>query len=233
MGNLKTLTILAFGFWLVSFGVALGRPDAFYSYSPTFWFDVTYGLSSTYKSKMVLSNDTGSSITYSLGGYGGEANDLGFAIKKFSDSIAFELNDSAIATSFQDSILKYRMAFFYVGVVFSQIEMIANKEGTDLVDSAGSGMGGNLGIILPIGRIGAFFLDVTSVTYSKTRNELTSEVNTGARMDIDLGTSFDITRNLIDFLMGYRQRTLAITIDESYSELSMSTYLGLRFAFFF
>lgn len=198
--------------------------------NPTFSLEATYGLSSTYKSKMVVNNDTGSSISYSLGGSAGDERQFSFFIKTYSNSTDFELNDSSIKTMWRDSIIRYRFYFLYFGAAFSQVEIEANREGTDILDAAGSGICGNVGMQFSMGRAGHFYLDFLSGSMSKVRNALDDEVKIESRSEIDVGMGFDVTKKLIDFIVGYRQNSLTIKITDSYKETLMTTYLGFRFA---
>lgn len=201
-------------------------------YNPTFYFDLTAGFS-TAKSQLILNNDTSTSATYTIGGNAGLEHEYGFYVKNDTNATGFELNQSTTAMAWQDTGVRYRMGFFYLGLVFSLLEMQANREGADLLDAGGSGMGGNVGFIIPLGRPSVLYLDVVSVTMAKSRNTLTQEVTFGARQDVDIGACINITRRLLDFLVGFRQRTLAVTADTSGTETLYTTYIGLRMAAFF
>ena len=108
-----------------------------------------------------------------------------------------------------------------------------NIAGTDTLDVSASGMGGNVGFLVPVGGGGSLYMDFTSVTPSKTVNELTQVTSMGARTDIDLGASIDLTAKLVDLVFGYRQQQYSVTTDASYAELMLSTYIGLKFSLFF
>lgn len=201
-------------------------------FNPTFYLDITGGFT-TYKSQMVVQNDTSNQITYTLGGNAGTNRQYGFFVKTDSNTTTFEINSSSIQTDWRDSGLRYRLDFFYIGIVFSQIEMIANSAGTDTLDASGTGIGGNAGLHIPISRAGTFYLDITSVTPANPRNALTQEVTYGSRTDIDIGAGLDITKSTFDFLLGYRVRTFAINAGTAASESISTTYIGLRTAGFF
>lgn len=202
------------------------------AYFPTFFLDTTFGFT-TFKSKLVDSNDTGTGLTYSLGGNAGVNRNYGFILRTDSSATTFALNESKVTQVWQDTIIRYRLGYFYLGVLFDTLDFKVNSQGTELLDVAGSGMGGNAGFFVPIGRIGSFYLDATSVTLSTFRNVLATEVKGGSRMDIDLGANFDVTKQLLDFVVGYRQRTMSFTTDQAYAEAYYITYLGFRFAVYF
>ena len=201
--------------------------------APTFALDITYGLSSTYKSKYVAMNDTGSHTMYSLGGNAGASRDLGFMVRTDTQTTNFLLNSSKMTTVWQDSILRYSIGPVYLGINFCQLDLLANKEGVATIDAAGSGMGGNLGVYYDFEKTGLFYLDVTTATIAKARNSLDLVVKGGARTDIDLGLGYHITKESFIFLLGYKQRTFALSADTSYAEAIMTTYIGLRTALFF
>lgn len=210
-----------------------GNKSGVLGYVPTFFFDTQFGFA-THKSKMVVSNDTGTGLAYGLGGWAGEDRDYGFKVNTDTSSTTFELNSSSVAVTWQDTIIRYRMWFFYLGVNFASVNMVANNAGTDQVDAGGNGMGGNAGILVPVGRSSIFYLDVVSAAMSATRNALTDEVAFGSRLDIDAGGSIDITKEAFDFLMGYRMRTYDLSVaGTSYAEAYNITYFGVRMALFF
>ena len=202
--------------------------------NPTFNLDFTFGLSSTYKSKYADMNDTGSDTMYSLGGNAGQERNLGFMVRTDTQDTTFKINDSKIKTVWQDSVLRYSIGVFYLGVNFSQINLVASKAGTKTIDAAGSGTGGNLGINYDFDKnSGLFYLDVTTATVATMRNSETLVVKGGSRTDIDLGLGYHITKESFVFLLGYKQRTFTLSADTSYAEAMMTTYIGLRTALYF
>ncbi len=206
--------------------------DGLMQATPTFYLDLTFGFT-TYKSELVQSNDTGTGLTYSLGGYAGQDHQVGFKTEVDSTTTTFALNDSSTTVVWQDSIINYRLSYFYLGVVFSQLDIKLNNAGTDEVDAGATGMGYNAGLLIPIQRVGFFYTDVIGVTPTTSRNALTGDYTAGARMDIDIGTSFDLTRNAVDMMVGYKQRTMAMSSTLSGTETYYCTYIGFRFGAFF
>ena len=148
-------------------------------------------------------------------------------------STNFALNNSSMKISWQDSGIMYRLSYFYIGIITSTVDALINVTGTDLVDAGGAGMGGGIGFLIPVSKRAIFFLDIASVTISKTRNSLTQETSIGARQDIDLGATIDLTKKAFDYMIGYKQRTVTITTDTAYKDEITSTYFGFRWGTFF
>lgn len=200
--------------------------------NPSFFLDITFGFS-TYKSKMVDSNDTSTGLTYKLGGCSG--NKRQFCLFHITDTTttSFELNTSKIVSQWQDTNLRYYWNYIYIGPVFTDLNLQVTQSGTEFIDGAGTGVGGNLGFIFPMSKVGVFYIDVVSTSIAKMKNSLTQEVTAVARQDIDIGAQIDITSELLDFILGYKQRTIATSAGTSYADSYLITYFGLRIASFF
>ena len=110
----------------------------------------------------MASNDTSTGLVYELGGYAGKEGTIGFALRTSTTATTFALNESSNAISWQDTILKYRFSYFYFGPLFTTLSYKVNNQGTDLIQASGSGIGGNLGALIPISK-GALTLDIVSV----------------------------------------------------------------------
>ncbi len=201
-------------------------------FNPTFYFDFDFGFT-TYKSKMILNNDRSTHASYTLGGNGGSDREYGFFVKTDINTTSFELNQSKVASSWRDSVFRYRMGYVYAGVLFSQAEMQVNKEGTETMDAQGNGFGGNVGFQAEFGSTAVFYVDIVSASISSTKDTLSTTNSIGSRLDVDIGAQFDITKKSLDCIMGYRQRTVSVTTDASYSEELYTNYIGLRWALFF
>lgn len=220
----------AWTFGLATLVISLSAPSAFAqeaSLYPSFSFDLNYGLT-TMKSKLVESNDTGSALGYSLGGFAGSGKNIEFNLGFEKDTAAFGLNDSKIAYDWQDTKIRYHYGYFYAGVVFSRLNLMVASAGTETIDAAGSGYGGSLGFYTAVGRGGSLRIDVTSVNIAAMKNSLATEVSVPSRLDIDIGAAIDIWGKWLDFTFGYRMRTLTVKTDSSFAESESSTYLGLR-----
>ena len=212
---------------------AFAKDRDFHRITPTLTLTTSYSLSATYKSELVASNDTGTGFSYSLGGYAGKDGNFGFFLKVDSASTTFELNNSSNTVSWQDTVFRYRWSYFYLGPVFSTMTYQVTNQGTETINAVASGTGGNLGVLIPLGRGGSFFIDLYSVTMSNTVNSLTTETSIGARTDYDLGATVDVTSELVDLVFGYKQQQYAVTTDTSYAEVCLATYIGFKFSLFF
>lgn len=226
----KILLVLLTGIQSIT---SFAKNREFKNITPTVSLQLNYSLSTTYKSKLVASNDVGTGFSYTLGGYAGKEGNFGFFVKVDNSATTFELNSSSNSVTWQDSIFRYRWGYLYLGPVFTTLTYAVNIAGTDTLDVSASGMGGNVGFLVPVGGGGSLYMDFTSVTPSKTVNELTQVTSMGARTDIDLGASIDLTAKLVDLVFGYRQQQYSVTTDASYAELMLSTYIGLKFSLFF
>lgn len=231
--NLKHKTLWAansmiLSLWCTwSLSVRASTKDLF----PDFYFQTQYAFT-TAKSKLVVSNDLGSTLSYGLGSFAGSDANLGFKIWFSTDTLSFGLNSSSLAISWQDNVVVYRLGPFFIGPVFSQAELKANKEGSDIIDAVGSGIGAETGVKFAIGKSSALHLLVTSVNINAMKDTSNKSVSIGQRLDIDIGARVDITRELLDFVFGYKTRTMSLSYDSvSYSEAMYFTYVGFDLSF--
>jgi hypothetical protein len=187
-----------------------------------------YGLV-TYKSKLVESNDTGSELGYGVGARIGEDKRWEVRLRKESSKIAFELNSSAIESSYQDILIGYRWGFVEIGANIATAAMIANAEGEALFDATGSGYGGHFAILMPVARFAIVKIEANTAAISTTIEKEQKDVGLGSRTDIELGANVDITKRYFDFIFGYRQRAHALKyLGSSFAEVRTATYLGLQ-----
>jgi hypothetical protein len=197
-----------------------------------FLFDAQYAFT-TSKSKLVGSNDTGTALRYGLGGYAGSNSNLAFLLHFDRDTTNFQLNSSKVDMNWQDTRVRYHMGFFYLGALFTRLEMTADREGTDVVDAAGSGLGINTGALLGIGRGGSVYLDVMTATLPTMKNAIDQEISIKQRLDIDIGGSIKLSSKLLDMTFGYKIRNVSVQTDAAYAESLYTTYAGLRMSFQF
>lgn len=194
---------------------------------PGFSLDLNYGFTTT-KSKLVASNDSGTTLGYGIGGYAGSSKNIEFNLGFETDTTPFLLNGSKVVYDWQDTKIRYHLGSFYAGVVFSRLNWAVNNAGVDTVDAAGSGYGGSAGFLTSVGRGGILRIDVTTVSIAAMKNALATEVSVPSRLDIDIGAAVDLWSKWLDFTFGYRMRTLSLKTDQAYSDTETSTYLGLR-----
>ncbi len=199
---------------------------------PNFYADAQLGLI-TYKSKLAASNDTGTALRYGVGSCAGSEGQLRFNLMIDTASTNFALNDSKLTLAWQDTAIRYQWAWFYVGALFSRLEMTAHIEGADKIDAAGSGFGGTTGFLFDVGKRAQLNLDISSASIAKMTNALEGEVKLGSRLDVDLGSQVELGKKFL-FAFGYRMRTMSISFaSTSYAELVTSTYAGLRYSLYF
>lgn len=211
---------------------AFAREEAVERASSTAFVSVDYGLT-THKSEFVNSNDTGSTLAYSIGFHAGAERSVGILLRTDTSTIDFELNTSSMATTNQDVVIRYRLGNFFFGGVISSAALEATRaeETEDAeIDAVGTGFGGHFATVWGIGRDSAWYLDSVFNTYGQTREANQIDMEFGSRMDVDTGVVFYVTRELLDLTFGYRYRTAAYSADGTgYSDLVTSTYLGVRF----
>jgi hypothetical protein len=197
-----------------------------------FLFDVQYAFT-TSKSKLVASNDTGTALRYGLGGYAGNNSNLAFLLHFDRDATNFQLNSSKVDMNWQDTRVRYHLGYFYLGALFTRLEMKANSAGTDIIDAAGSGMGLNTGLVFGVGKGGSVYLDLMSATLPSMKNAIDQSIAIKQRLDIDIGASIDLTSKLLDLTFGYKIRNVTVETDASYAESLYTTYAGLRMSLYF
>ena len=220
----KILSLVAL---LFSSLIAMGERSTF----PTAYMEVEYGLWTTYKSGLVDFNDTGATTALSLGTYAGGDNSLGFSLRQETSAITFSPSSataSNITSTWQDVGIKYRLGFFYLGILFGSLDIKAVVQGTDTVDAIGSGTGAQAGFITELGRGGFFQFDYSTVTIATIKDVSNPNVAVGARADMDIKTGYKLLKWL-QLTAGHRTRSYTITTSQAYTETVDATYFGLKF----
>jgi hypothetical protein len=222
--------------------------------TPSFFFNVGGGYA-VYKSEMVQSNDTSTSVNYGFGVYGGSDKSVGMMLQREQGTYTFALNGSSIITANQDIHLRYRYGPVYLGLIVnsSQLEVTAppdadsdgfldqNTDGEEYMKVSNTGMGINVGTNIAVTRAASVYVDINSVTTSlvqqsyieNTETEANgfteAEIAIGPRLDVDFGGSIALTKNWLDMNFGFKQRTMSVTVDSAaFNEQISSTYLGFR-----
>ncbi|MFK7825151.1 MAG: hypothetical protein AB8G05_13430 [Oligoflexales bacterium] len=208
---------------------------------PTFFFNLGGGLT-TYKSEAVKSNDTSFSFGYGLGVFGGRTNNFGMYFSNELNTTDFVYADSTqkskVITSFQDTLIRYRLGPFYIGPAFTQMLMTTTRQDTEYLDFIATGIGFHTGLRMTFKRESIVFLEVLSASSSATKEAIqdpvSSPVSVGARTDIHLGGIIKLTRDLVDMQIGYKQRTYAISVGgESFTETVSFTWIGFGLNLYF
>lgn len=192
-----------------------------------------YGFT-TYKSKAVESNDTGSATRIHAGVQAGDELELGVAFNLESASHTFALNESSITTGFQDIMIHYRLGWCYLGGIISGTAITVNKAGEDISIITGSGYGGLFHLNLPVSKGSIVYVNTDYAMTSKAEDKIADTVTVGPRMNVDIGANVSLNRKSLELIFGYRYQTYAITIDgSSYAELQTATYVGMGWGFNF
>ncbi|MFW7380827.1 MAG: hypothetical protein ACOH5I_18575 [Oligoflexus sp.] len=214
--------------WLFVPAIAMSR----YREPPTFYLDLQYGLSTT-KSKLVGSNDTGSSLRYGLGSYAGRDGQFGFRLFGSVEQTRFELNDSLIQSQWQDTMLSYFFGYFYLSVMLSRVEIKVKEQGLDILDAAGSGYGFGGGMHFTVGKSNLIYFDVFQVSVAELKNTLEQKASIPQRMELDLGARIAIWERWLDLNFGFRMQQLGYKTIANFRDASHATYLGWRFSLYF
>lgn len=194
----------------------------------TAYFFTNYGLT-TYKSKLLASNDTGTALTYGVGAHAGSEKDLGFEYRVESQTTALPLTTSSITTSWTSTIIKYRLWMFELGAVIGNAKVAATRESVEILNVVGSGYGGYFGFMTPVGKNNLLYLNAMSVATTKPVDSEARVISLGSRTDIDFGARIGVMKHGLDFTMGYRRRSNAITeAGTAFAELQTATYFGFQ-----
>ncbi len=228
--------------------------DALENHIPTVFFGGTGGLT-TYDSEMIKSQTSTTAVTYGFGTWAGGDRNIGIAVSIDTGSAAFETAEvpsGSVTTTWQDTLLRYRYGPVYFGAVIGTTTWVAERltdpvdlttEVEEYLNFSASGYGGNIGLGIPAGRKGYVYVDVVSLTPSALQKsaleglgdeDATREVSVGSRLDIDLGGSFKLTKDMVDGVVGLKRRTVSVSVDgETFVELTTTTYLGFRLGWTF
>lgn len=222
--------------------------------TPTFFVTGTGGYS-IYKSEMVESNDTSTTVNYGIGVWAGSQRNVGMLLERETSTFAFALNESTLALEWQDVHLRYRWGPVYVGFLLANSTWLVSAppdadadgdldqdaEVEEYIDMMTTGYGINTGTMITVGRRSHVYLDVTYTTAGTVRQKALTpttgpnagvptekEITMGPRMDLDLGGSISLTKDVLDALVGFKYRTYNLEVDGiAYKEQLNSTYVGL------
>jgi len=202
------------------------------SEAPSFYLDLQYG-QTTSKSKLVESNDTGSSMRYGLGSFAGQDSQFGFRLFGTIEQTKFALNDSAINGHWQDTMLNYFFGSFYLSVMLSRLEIKVEQQGETIFDAAGSGFGFGAGWLQMIGRSNVVYLDVFQASIAELKNAEDLDLAIPQRMEVDIGARVSLWEQGLDLNFGYRLTNLTYSSISNFSDTTSTTYLGLRLSLYF
>jgi hypothetical protein len=217
---------------LLSFSSELAMARSARNEKPTLTVHLDGG-HKTIKSELVASHDLAVATRYGARGFLGQAKDVGVSFMMEATSATFTLNESSIISGWMDTTLFYKMQSFHMGLVISTLSMTTTKEAADLFELSGSGFGGTLGFSGKIDRVGSVGFDATVVALGELTEVNKKDVTIGSRTDVDLHLNLDITKQALDFVIGYRYRSLPVTYESSFTDVSYTFYLGLATSLFF
>ncbi|MCX6106504.1 MAG: hypothetical protein NTY08_11810 [Proteobacteria bacterium] len=230
------------------------------TYAPTSYFELIGGYS-TYKSALLSSNDTSTSVSYGLGVWAGHDKSLGMKLERSSSTFNFALNSSKLAQNWQDLHFLYRLGVARLGAVISSssytVSAPPDSDGdgkpddslaaVEYIDVVTNGYGVSAGLSIPLGRVSLLesnFIYVLSAagrqkaaaadadTATVTASQRVSSI--GPRMEFNIGGRFALTRNVLSALCGFRYNSYTITVDNTAkADVMTSTYVGLATAWDF
>ena len=188
----------------------------------------------TFDSRMVDSNASGTSVRYSAGAWAGDSRTLGMSFTSADTRMKFPLNESKISTSFRDLRAQARFGWVTPTFVASLSEMKGNKEGTEIVDLYGTGFGGGLGVHAPIYERLVLRFEGIFVRTGKAYDKQTRKVSLGDRMEGDAAASFAVLKDILDLNVGYSLRRYTVGVEaDTWKESQSTPYVGLQLGTFF
>ena len=185
----------------------------------------------TYQSGVVDSNDASFTVRYTLGVMGGTDKRFSMTLEGSPSLVKFRLNKTTVRYNWQDILFRARWKYFYGGLLLSinryksEIdEEAAAEENVDVakaydVNALRSGYGINIGLVIPYGKPGFFYLDAFYHTTAESLNLYENgEVTIGPRTQVDFGTRLHAIANTLDVIWGYRVMTISFNIEETGAE---------------
>jgi hypothetical protein len=204
----------------------------------------------TYESQAAASNGTGSSASMTIGGFAGENRLLGVFMTAHDVTMPFELNRSNVRRSVRDLRMQARLAFVYPSIIVSQTDTkvsldavseseaaalsLSPREESVVCDVFGNSVGAGLGIHAAMTEKIVVHADVAMLQGSSASDRDGKRVQLGQRQDIQVGANVDVTKDMVDLVMGYRVQNFDFTVDDVKFEEKMTTpYAGLQLGVYF
>jgi hypothetical protein len=149
----------------------------------------------TYKSKYVLSNDTGLRYDYQSSIYAGDSRNFSIMVRGNMQSANFELVTKKLESSTTDVIIRYYLGPVYFGPAVG-ISNIAYSEGggTPTFDLSERHYGGNAGVEFAAMRNGMVRLDVLATMQYDAKEVSNQTIELGTRIEADLGIEIPISK---------------------------------------
>jgi len=188
----------------------------------------------TYESEAAGSKESNTSTTWKIGVYAGESRKLGIQFRSSENYVPFDLNESSLAASWKDTIMQWRLGWFYpaLAVGLSEIEVSSSSDAS--FDLFGASVGAGLGVFIPLFRKAVFHATTMVFETPNSWDKKGEDVKLGQRIEQDIGTSIDLTKDTIDFVVGYRTRSYTVSWNgNTYNENNQGAYAGLKFGLYF
>jgi hypothetical protein len=207
--------------------------DSLTKQAQTIYVKGTAGMT-TFDSEAAGSKETRTTTEFELGGWMGESRVAGLKIAHSYYDVPFELNKSNSRSAMTDVRLQARIWFLQPSIGVTLTELDVDGADAPVVGLFATGMNAGLGLIVNLHTGLVFNADMMKVKSTRTFDKLGLGTELGDREDVDAFFSFDLTQNLVDFLVGYRMRNYSVTVEETaYKETSQGAYAGLRLGVYF
>lgn len=228
----KRPTVFSFGLVLIVAGLATDG-------SALDWGRPTLGLyggggMTTYKSKLVDSNDTSFSYAYAVQLNAGEGQYFGAFYRSEANTTSFTYASttasSKIASTFDDYGFRLLLGPVHIQVILDTITLAVTKEDVEFLDALASGIGFGGGIFLPLNKMSKFFLGYNYYLPATFKDSIqgTTEVKLASRSEMEVGGILKLTKRALELEIGYRQSAFNISVaGTGYDEEKTSTWLAL------
>ncbi|MEZ4742627.1 MAG: hypothetical protein R3B45_09300 [Bdellovibrionota bacterium] len=188
----------------------------------------------TYESEAAESKETATSSTWKLGIYAGESRNLGISFTSSENYVPFELNQSYLKANWKDTAMQWRLGWLYPTISVGLGEISINNANNERFDLFGANLGAGVGVFIPIFDKAVFHATGMVFNTPKALDKSGQDISLGQRIEQEVGASIDLTKNTIDFIVGYRTRSYDLTWNEvKYKEKNQGAYTGLRFGLYF
>lgn len=151
----------------------------------------------TYKSKYVLSNDTGLRYDYQSSIFAGDSRNFSIMVRGNLQSANFSLVSKKLTSSTTDVIIRYYLGPVYFGPALG-VSNLAYSEGgaTPTFDLSERHYGGNAGVEFAAIRNGMLRLDVLATMQYDAKEVSNQTIKLGTRIEADLGLEIPISKRL-------------------------------------
>src|SRR5690606_34338643 len=150
----------------------------------------------------------------------------------FADStnqdMTFDLNDARIKNQWTDLRVQARLWFLYPSVGASLAEMtVSSADQTTVAELYGTGINYGLGAKVPLTHNMVIEADakVARITANNDKGENNAEL--GERREARVQASFDVFKNYVDLLVGYKARQFSVEVaEQEYKEMQSAPFAG-------